>query len=94
MSTEKVTLDMVQEARARLKGVAHKTTLTHTRSISEMSGCDVFLKLENLQRTFQTARCLQQSSVSHASRTGKGGYCSLCWEPRPRRSHGGHDIWL
>lgn len=51
MSTEQVTLQMVQEARARLKGVAHKTTLTHTRSISEMSGCDVFLKLENLQRT-------------------------------------------
>lgn len=51
MSTAKVTLEMVREAQARLQGVAHKTTLTHTRSISEMSGCDVFLKLENLQRT-------------------------------------------
>lgn len=46
-----VTLAMVQEARERLRGVAHKTTLTHTRSISELSGCDVYLKLENLQRT-------------------------------------------
>lgn len=51
MNSEHVTLAMVKEAQERLRGVAHHTTLTHTRSISELSGCDVYLKLENLQRT-------------------------------------------
>ncbi len=51
MSEEKVTLQMVQEAQERLKGVAQKTGLSYTNSVSDLAGCDVWLKLENLQRT-------------------------------------------
>ena len=51
MSNEQVTLQMVQEAQERLKGVAQKTGLSYTNSVSDLAGCDVWLKLENLQRT-------------------------------------------
>ncbi len=51
MGQEKVTLDMIQEARRRLQGVSQKTGLSYANSVSELAGCDVWLKLENLQRT-------------------------------------------
>ena len=51
MSEERVTLAMVKEAQERLKGVAQKTGLSYATSVSEVAGCDVWLKLENLQRT-------------------------------------------
>ncbi len=51
MRKEQVTLQMVQEAQERLKGVAQKTGLSYTNSVSKLAGCDVWLKLENLQRT-------------------------------------------
>ena len=51
MSKERVTLEMVQEAKERLKGVAQKTGLSYTNSVSDLAGCNVWLKLENLQRT-------------------------------------------
>lgn len=42
---------MIQEAQERLKGVAQKTGLSYSNSVSDLAGCKVFLKLENLQRT-------------------------------------------
>ena len=51
MSKEQVTLQMVKEAQERLQGVAQKTGLSYTNSVSKLAGCDVWLKLENLQRT-------------------------------------------
>lgn len=51
MSEEQVTLKMIQEARERLNGVAQKTGLSFTNSVSDLAGCNVYLKLENLQRT-------------------------------------------
>ena len=51
MSKEQVTLQMVKEAQERLEGVAQKTGLSYTNSVSKLAGCDVWLKLENLQRT-------------------------------------------
>lgn len=51
MSQEAVTLAMIQAARERLKGVAQKTGLSYTHSVSDRAGCKVFLKMENLQRT-------------------------------------------
>ena len=51
MNKEQVTLQMVQEAQERLKGVAQNTGLSYTNSVSDLAGCDVWLKLENLQRT-------------------------------------------
>lgn len=51
MSEERVTLKMVQEAQERLKGVAQETGLAYSNSVSDKAGCQVYLKLENLQRT-------------------------------------------
>ncbi|MCH4179549.1 MAG: threonine ammonia-lyase [Megasphaera sp.] len=51
MSSEAVTLKMVKEAQERLKGVAQKTGLSFTNSVSKLADCNVYLKMENLQRT-------------------------------------------
>jgi threonine dehydratase len=51
MSSEAVTLKMVKEAQGRLKGVAQKTGLSFTNSVSKLADCNVYLKMENLQRT-------------------------------------------
>lgn len=42
---------MIKEAQERLKGVAQKTGLSYSNSVSDLAGCEVYLKLENLQRT-------------------------------------------
>lgn len=46
-----ITLADVRRAAERLKGVAHVTPLGPSATFSEMTGADVWLKLENLQRT-------------------------------------------
>jgi threonine dehydratase len=46
-----VTLREIKQAAKRLKGVAYKTPITYSYSLSELLGVNVFLKLENLQRT-------------------------------------------
>ncbi|WP_280587046.1 threonine ammonia-lyase [Halorubrum sp. Boch-26] len=46
-----LSLSDVHEARERVDGVARHTPLERSRTFSEMSGADVHLKLENLQRT-------------------------------------------
>ena len=45
------TLADVEAARARLRGVVHRTPVTPSATFSERTGGDVWLKLENLQRT-------------------------------------------
>jgi threonine dehydratase len=39
------------EARERLMGIAQLTPLNYSRSLSELVDCEVYLKLENLQKT-------------------------------------------
>ena len=46
-----VKLEQIQEARRRMEGVIHKTPLDRSRTFSTMTGCDLYLKLENLQKT-------------------------------------------
>lgn len=46
-----ISLADVQEARRRIAAHIHATPLIHSRSLSELSGADVHLKLENLQKT-------------------------------------------
>ena len=46
-----VTPEMVREAQVRLKGIAQKTGLSYSNSVSHVAGCQVYLKMENLQRT-------------------------------------------
>lgn len=41
----------IRKAARRLRGVAYKTPLVYSYSLSELSGANVYLKLENLQRT-------------------------------------------
>ncbi|GAA2215322.1 pyridoxal-phosphate dependent enzyme [Nonomuraea monospora] len=45
-----VTLDDVQDAAARLKGVAHRTPVLRSRTLDARVGAEVFLKCENFQR--------------------------------------------
>lgn len=51
MAQDCITLQMIEEARERLKGVAQKTGLSYTNSVSRTADCRVYLKLENHQRT-------------------------------------------
>ncbi|MFI0508875.1 threo-3-hydroxy-L-aspartate ammonia-lyase [Streptomyces sp. WSLK1-5] len=45
-----VTLDDVQDAAARLRGVAHRTPVLRSRTLDARVGAEVFLKCENFQR--------------------------------------------
>jgi threonine dehydratase len=45
-----LTLDDVQEAATRLKGVAHRTPVLRSRTLDGRAGAEVFLKCENYQR--------------------------------------------
>lgn len=51
MANAVVTLDMIEEARKRLKGVAQETAIMQSTSLSQRCGCEVYLKMENFQRT-------------------------------------------
>lgn len=44
-------LSDVKEARRRIKNWIHKTPLMYSRTLSALSGFDLYLKLENFQRT-------------------------------------------
>ncbi|RUM76486.1 MAG: threonine ammonia-lyase [Sulfurovum sp.] len=44
-------LKSIEEASRRLEGVAHRTPFSYAPILSEMSGYEVYLKKENLQRT-------------------------------------------
>jgi len=46
-----VTLEGIKKARESLQNVAHKTAIVHNTTFSEMSGMEVYLKMENLQKT-------------------------------------------
>ncbi|EAX47394.1 threonine dehydratase [Thermosinus carboxydivorans Nor1] len=46
-----VTLDDVKKAQAALAGLVHHTPLDRSHTFSAMVGCEVYLKLENLQKT-------------------------------------------
>jgi len=51
MSKYSTTFSKILEAREVLRGIAHKTRLDHTTTFSRITQGDVFLKLENLQKT-------------------------------------------
>jgi threonine dehydratase len=48
-----MTLSAVEilKARKNLKGVVHRTPLTYSRKLSDVSGAEIYLKWENLQKT-------------------------------------------
>lgn len=47
----RVTLEDIQQAHAAMRNIVHKTPLDRSRTFSAMIGCDLYLKLENLQKT-------------------------------------------
>lgn len=46
-----LTLSDIQEARHTLGDIARRTPLHLTHTFSRLAGCEVWLKLENLQKT-------------------------------------------
>ncbi|MDZ7689411.1 MAG: threonine ammonia-lyase [Halobacteriales archaeon] len=46
-----IEIEDVEQAMERVEGVAERTPLRHSRTVSEATGADVHLKYENLQRT-------------------------------------------
>jgi threonine dehydratase len=49
--TMNLDLREVTLAKWRLEGIVHQTPLQHSRTFSEMTGNDVYLKMENMQKT-------------------------------------------
>ncbi|EGO64141.1 threonine ammonia-lyase [Acetonema longum] len=48
---ESLTLRDIEQAKKRMQEVVHDTPLDRSRTFSDMTGCDLHLKLENLQKT-------------------------------------------
>ena len=46
-----ISLDDIKEARSVIQPYIHRTPLLHSRTLSEMTGADVFIKAENFQKT-------------------------------------------
>lgn len=46
-----VTLAAIEAAYASMRDLVHHTPLDRSRTFSDMAGCDLYLKLENLQKT-------------------------------------------
>ncbi len=46
-----VGIDDIRRAAEGLRGVAHRTPITHSDTLSRLAGCDVLLKHENRQKT-------------------------------------------
>ena len=51
MKKYKALFEKILDAREVLKGIKHVTRLDHSTTFSRMSGGNVYLKLENLQKT-------------------------------------------
>lgn len=48
---QSLTLQDIEQARRQMGNVVHDTPLDRSRTFSDMTGCDLYLKLENLQKT-------------------------------------------
>src|SRR5947209_3918830 len=51
MAVDTITLEDVKAAAARIRPHVHRTPLLHSATLSELSGADLRLKAENLQKT-------------------------------------------
>lgn len=51
MGADAITLEDVKAAAARIRPHVHRTPLLHSATLSELSGADLWLKAENLQKT-------------------------------------------
>ena len=62
------------KARKNLEGVVHRTPLTYSRKLSEISGAEIYLKWENLQKTgsFKLRGAYNKISSLTPEERGKG----------------------
>ena len=69
-----VTLAAVEAAHALMAGQVHNTPLDRSRTFSDMVGCDLYLKLENLQKTgsFKLRGAYNKIQSLTAEEKGKG----------------------
>ena len=51
IATERLTIDDVRAAAARIAGAVVQTPMLHSQTLSRIAGCDIWLKFENLQFT-------------------------------------------
>ncbi len=51
MPPEAFSTDRLAQARARIEGSVHRTPLLHSRTLSNRTGTEIWLKCENLQKT-------------------------------------------
>lgn len=72
--SQPVTLQDVQEAARRIKGVAHRTPVLRSRTLDELVGAEVHLKCENLQRVgaFKFRGAYNAASRLSAEQLAKG----------------------
>ncbi|ANP52923.1 threonine dehydratase [Streptomyces griseochromogenes] len=72
--SQPVTLQDVQEAAQRIRGVAHRTPVLRSRTLDELVGAEVHLKCENLQRVgaFKFRGAYNAVSRLSAGRLAKG----------------------
>lgn len=48
---QQVTLQKIHQAHQLMRSIVHDTPLDRSHTFSQMAGCDIFLKLENVQKT-------------------------------------------
>ncbi len=74
MTTPVVTIDSIRAAQARLAGHVENTPCLHSRTLSQITGADVFLKFENLQFTasFKERGALNKLSMLTAEQRARG----------------------
>jgi threonine dehydratase len=74
LSTSAVTIDTVRAAQARLAGHVENTPCLHSRTLSQITGADVYLKFENLQFTasFKERGALNKLSMLTAEQRARG----------------------
>ena len=90
-----LTIDDIRAAAARLHGEIGETPCLHSRTLSAICGCEVFLKFENLQFTasFKERGALNKMAQLTRRRARQGRARGLGRQPRaggrvPRRAHG------
>ena len=74
MTTSTITIDSIRAAQARLAGHVENTPCLHSRTLSQITGADVFLKFENLQFTasFKERGALNKLSTLTAEQRARG----------------------
>ncbi|HBV85093.1 MAG TPA: threonine ammonia-lyase [Desulfosporosinus sp.] len=66
-----ISIDDIIKAKATLQGISYKTALVHNPSLSDLSGNQVYVKMENLQRTGSFKLRGAYNKIAHLSEKEK-----------------------